>query len=121
MKTRTYFLPWPIGANNRMASVNGRQILTTKARKWYAHAAEELGLQRPQAIKGAVEVVIKLQPPDKRKFDLDNKAKVTLDALVKNMIIEDDHCGIVQKLSLELATEDRPGAYVTVSSIGEGQ
>ena len=116
METRTYFLPWPISTNARMASVNGRQILTSAARKWYAHAAEELGLQRPKSIKGPVEIRIDLNPPTKRRFDIDNRAKVALDALVKNLIIEDDDCTIVHKLTLQVSDEyERPGAYVTVS------
>ena len=113
---RTYFLPWPISANARMGVVNGRQILTTMARKWYAHAAEELMVQRPKAVKGPVEIDIKLVPPNKRRFDIDNKAKTTLDALVKSLIIEDDDCSIVKKLTLSLdGVRDKPGAYVTVS------
>lgn len=120
---RTYYLPFPISANSRMGVYNGRQLLSTAARKWYEHAGQELGLQRPQAVLGPVELRIELKPPTKRKFDIDNRAKVAIDALVKNGIIEDDHSGIVRKVSIELAEqwdEDVPaGALVTVTGCSE--
>lgn len=114
---RTYALPWPPSVNNKMASVNGRQILTAAARKWYEHAGEELGLQRPKAIKGPVELSIELCAPTKRPYDPDNRIKMTLDALVKTGIIEDDNNKIVRKLTVE-PIERRDGcAFVTVTPV----
>lgn len=114
---RTYRLPWPISANSRMGVVNGRQILSSAARKWFDLAAEELMLQRPEAIKGPVELSIQLCSPTKRRFDIDNRAKVTIDALVKHGIIEGDDNTIVKKLTLEVIDNAEPGgAYVTIRS-----
>lgn len=118
MRTRTYRLPWPISTNSIWRSVNGRNILSESARNWIEAADLELGLQKRQSVKGPVEISIQLCPPNKRKYDLDNRAKVTIDALVRNGIIEADDNTIVRKLTIEESNNGEPStAYVTISSV----
>lgn len=118
MEPRTYFLPWPPTANRRMGVYKGKALLSVAARKFYESAGEELMLQRARSVKGPVEISIKLCPPTKRKYDIDNRAKCAIDALVKNGVIEGDDCSIVRKLTLEASQNERPGAYVTIRKHG---
>jgi crossover junction endodeoxyribonuclease RusA len=114
---RTYHFPWPISQNAIWRAVKGRNILSSAARRWFAEASELLSLQPFKAFKGPVELSVKLCPPNKRKWDIDNKSKVLLDALVKKGIIEGDDWTIVKKLTLEINEESEPGnAFVTVRS-----
>lgn len=113
---RCYFLPWPISTNAIWRSVNGRTILSEAARRWFRDAGEELMLQRPNAIKGPVEIEVALFAPTKRAYDPDNRMKVLFDALVKNGIIEDDNNRIIKQHAVTQITDGErgPGAYVTV-------
>ena len=66
-----------------------------------------------------MEIHIKLCSPTKRKWDVDNRAKVVLDSLVRNGIIEADDSSIVSKLTLEATEGGTVGALVTIRSISE--
>lgn len=118
MSGRTYYLPWPPQANNRLMARRGKgMMLSPKVRDWYENAAYELRRQNPELIEGPVELHIRLSAPFKRKYDIDNRAKCTIDALVKNGIIEEDDCTIVRKITMEADETACVGAHVTISSV----
>ena len=119
---RTYWLPWPVSVNALWRANRGQNILSEAGRRWFKSATNELHLQRPEAIKGPVEIRIQLKAPTRRKYDPDNRVKASLDALVKSGIIEGDDDRIVRKISVEVAGQDwdvpfESGALVTVRNV----
>ena len=100
--SRSYLLPWPPSVNKALTVARGRKILSPKTRKWQKLAAEELALQRPLHLEGPCWVAITLHPQDKRRFDIDNKVKSVLDALVAGGVLSDDNCTIVKAISVTL-------------------
>ena len=80
-------LSWPPSTNNLSRAHNGRIISSAEHRTWAKTAAQELAVQRPRKHIGPVSVSIELGPPPSRKFDLDNRVKALLDALVRAEII----------------------------------
>ena len=63
------------------------------AREYYTNALRDLMISRqlPELpLNGALAVRIILRPPDRRKFDIDNRAKAVLDLLTKAAVWQDD-------------------------------
>src|SRR6476620_12266894 len=110
----TITLPWPPSANSIWRSVGGRNVASEGYRAWKRTAGLELMVQRPKKHTGPVSVEIRLSPPDRRRYDLDNRVKPVLDALVTGGIIEGDDTRIVRRIVIELGDGD-PGACVTIS------
>ena len=106
-------LPFPVSVNAAYRSVNGRSILSAKARDWKNEAGWALRLQRYERFTGPVEIELVLNPPDKRKRDLDNAFKLVLDLLKTHQIIVDDSSEYVRKLSAEWG-EGEPSCHVTI-------
>ena len=76
---------WPPSVNGLYRAINGRSILTKKARAWYKNNKLML-----QPMEGRLGVTIKLYPPDKRRRDIDNYSKAVLDLLTKSEAWIDD-------------------------------
>lgn len=91
-----FTLPFPPSVNTYWRSVNGRNILSAKGRKFQKDALVIIGILRtvgkiePDAITGDVGVTLCFVFPDHRKRDLDNYCKATLDALTKGGVWKDD-------------------------------
>ena len=100
--SRTYLLPWPPSVNKALTVSRGRKVLSPKTRKWQNLAAEELSLQKPEPVKSPAWITIVLYPQDKRRFDIDNKVKSVLDALVAAKVIEDDCCRDLMSIVVNL-------------------
>ena len=83
---------WPPSTNSIWRNVHGRTVLAAPARSFFVRAVDYIGLKYPQAepLRGSVAVTIRLYPPDRRKFDIDNRCKALLDTLSKAGIFEDD-------------------------------
>ena len=80
-------LPWPPTVNTYWRAVNGRNILSKKARAYKKEAA--IFLKR-QDLKGDLQVMIRCNMPDKRRRDLDNLLKPLLDVMGDCGVYEDD-------------------------------
>ena len=80
-------LPWPPTVNTYWRAVNGRNILSKKARQYKKDAA--LFLNRVN-LKGDLIVTIECHMPDKRRRDLDNLLKPLLDVMGDAGVYEDD-------------------------------
>ena len=81
-------LPFPPSVNTYWRTVNGRTMLSAKAREYQnACAAAMIGMR---GVTGKVFVMIELFPPDDRERDSDNYNKGLFDALVKSGAIESD-------------------------------
>jgi Holliday junction resolvase RusA-like endonuclease len=120
-KPQTFDLPWPISTNAMWRAVrvgdHATNILTAKAREWKEAAADVLWLQRPQSVRGQVELLITLVSPTRRRFDLDNRAKIVLDLLVACGVIEADDSSIVREVRIAIG-DHAAGARVTVTPVG---
>jgi len=109
-------LSWPPSTNALWRSYKGRNILSARGRMWYQAAGLELMAQGAFSITGPVWVDIAFRSPTKRSFDLDNRIKAILDALVKNLVIDGDESQIVRKLTVSAAKNIPVGATVTIRS-----
>lgn len=85
-------LPWPPSANTYYRR-SGRHIhLSNKGRKFKTDAMATLKSLRLDAeqITERLTVRMELHPPNRRKFDIDNRIKPVLDALQRGGLIVDD-------------------------------
>ena len=85
-------LPWPPSVNHVWRRVGSKTILSADGRK-YREAVGQHCLMRKIAgarISGRLSVRILVNPPDRRRRDIDNLTKVPLDALTHAAVWEDD-------------------------------
>lgn len=83
-------LPWPPSANNYWRKWNNRMVISPQARAYHqkvSYIAKEYGRMTADA---RLAVSMFAYPPDKRKRDIDNLVKITLDALEKGKVFEND-------------------------------
>lgn len=93
-------LSLPPGVNNQYASVNGRRVLSTEARRWKKEVAERLRDMRfsgelPEATVGALQsgylsLFIDFYFATPMKRDLDGGLKIAQDALCESLDINDN-------------------------------
>jgi crossover junction endodeoxyribonuclease RusA len=82
-----------------------------------AAVLEQLGLVKP--LDGRLSVAITLRPRDKRRIDLDNRLKSTLDSLTHAGVWLDD--SQIDRLTIERGELDRPlGSMVVTISPSPG-
>ena len=111
-------LPWPPSVNTYYRTPSsgrlaGRTMLSAKAREFHELARVFVMRGGPhKAITGRLSVSLEMYPPDRRKRDLDNSLKATLDALQKCGVINDD--GDIDALSI-LRREPVKGGKVKVT------
>lgn len=87
-------LPWPPSTNRiwrslRSGPLSGRVLLSAEGRE-YLSAASAIAARANRRVQGRVGVVVKLHPPNRRRFDIDNRAKILLDAMTKGGCWDDD-------------------------------
>lgn len=97
LKSLTYTLPWPPSVNHywRRVLVSGkpRTLLSKEGRAYKLAAADAVRQQRcgPSApLSGRLAIAVTLFPPDRRRYDLDNRLKAVLDSLTEARVWEDD-------------------------------
>lgn len=93
MMTVEFSIPWPPTANNLFAnSERGGRHTAPKAKAFRKAVGENVLLQRVprHQLSGRLRVTLMLQAPDRKAYDIDNRVKATLDALVANGVIADD-------------------------------
>lgn len=111
----TIFLPYPPSANNLWRVFKCRIIRSADYRGWISNAGKVLNAQHPQKLTGPVTIHITANPPDKRRRDIDNLAKSTVDLLEAHQVIERDDMAIVRKLTLEAGELRRGDGRVVVT------
>lgn len=88
------FLPWPPSANKIWRNLRGSRglYLAKEYKRFVDESKIWLWKQGSPRVLGDenLEVVIKLYPPTKRGYDVDNRIKPTLDALTKVGFWRDD-------------------------------
>lgn len=87
----TIMLPWPPSINHywRRSPMGGNYI-SSDGKAYLQHVALLLRQQRVRPIDGPVSFKVQLNPPNKRRRDLDNCLKVLIDAVTKGGALGDD-------------------------------
>ena len=96
-----YELPYPPSVNKMyVRGKNGRTYKSRGAKAFMENAWAAVLAQGRERIEGRLEVRIALFPPElKRKRDLDNTIKCTLDLLMAAQVFDDDEA--IDKLTIE--------------------
>ncbi|MBQ6827336.1 MAG: RusA family crossover junction endodeoxyribonuclease [Thermoguttaceae bacterium] len=109
------FLPWPPSANKIWRNLRGSRglYLAKEYKRFVDESKIWLWKQGSPRVLGDenLEVVIKLYPPTKRGYDVDNRIKPTLDALTKVGFWRDDK--IARKVTA-IACDPIPGGGAVV-------
>lgn len=102
-------LPWPPSANHYWFIVackgGGRKVIGKKGKLFREEVANVVGTQSP--MEGRLYIKLDVYPPDKRKRDLDNLLKATLDALEHAGIYGDDNQ--IDDIRIVRKEVDKPG------------
>ena len=84
-------LPWPPSVNTYWRNFDGRMIISARGREYRETVGDQMTLQKMvKHFKGHLKVEIEAFRPDKRRRDLDNLLKATLDGLAHAGVYEDD-------------------------------
>ena len=87
-------LPYPVSVNQYYrAIVRGRiccSILSKKGREFKERVANLVSDTEKQPTDKPVMVIIKIYPPTRRKFDVDNMLKSLLDSLIGIAYVDDE-------------------------------
>ena len=110
------WLPWPPTSNTMFAMRGHRRFVSKRYQAWRDEAGIQLMQQKPSKFDGPVELFLRLAPPTKRKWDLDNRVKPILDLLVIHQIIQDDNASIVRRIDVMAEEGAGPGALVTIKA-----
>lgn len=106
-------LPWPPGQNHLWRSGKGRVYRSEKYVAWIKEAGWHIKIAKPVQIKGQFSASIVLNPPDKRRIDLDGRIKAILDLAQTYQLIENDY--LCQLLVVTYGPEGAtPGADLTL-------
>ena len=86
-----FTLPWPPSVNTYWRNFDGRMIISARGREYRETVGDQMTLQKMvKHFKGQLKVEIEAFRPDKRRRDLDNLLKATLDGLAHAGVYEDD-------------------------------
>ena len=112
-------VPFPPSVNHywRHITLRGhtRTVISKKGRE-YRQTIGSL-IRPPEPLTGRLSVCIDLQPPDRRRRDIDNYPKALLDSLTHAGVWEDDEQ--IDSLHITRGKVEKPGAaIVTISEIG---
>ena len=103
-------LPWPPSVNRVWRSVGGRVLLSAEGRAYRQAVAvavlEQHGAGDP--LTGRLSMIIEAYPPDRRKRDIDNLAKASIDAIgsTKLIFVNDSQ---IDHLSIHRCAVEKPG------------
>lgn len=106
-------LTFPPSINRLWRTVKGRVIKSEEYRKWIA-ANQVYGLK---TIGGKFKLTMQCSPPDKRRRDIDNLPKATLDLLQAIGAVVDD-CNL-EHLDLSWKRDLAPGVYCWIQPMEE--
>jgi Holliday junction resolvase RusA-like endonuclease len=112
-------LPLCPTTNHLFAGSGQKRYRTREYDMWLEAAGWELNIQRPRGrgplqVQGQVEIHIEVREPrTDHQEDLDNRAKASLDLLVKNSVIQGDSNRYVRKLTMTW-NKDIDGIRITI-------
>jgi len=105
-------LPWPLSKNSIWRCYGNRVILSAKGREYHAQMAQILTTQGTN-YPGPVQISLDFYPPTRRRFDLDGRIPVLLDALVRQRIIADDD-QVMRLIATKHEKQERQGVWVKI-------
>lgn len=102
-------LPWPPSVNAywRTPKGAGRPIISERGREYRTRVIDLIYQARLPKLTGELRCEIEAFPPDRRKHDLDNLLKATLDALAHGGLYADD--SQIKRLVIEERAVTAPG------------
>ncbi|MCP4169327.1 MAG: RusA family crossover junction endodeoxyribonuclease [Fuerstiella sp.] len=107
-------LPWPPSNNTYYRNVNGMTLISAAGRRYRRRVLDHMiqldkaGDQTPDMGDQRCCVKIEAYPPDKRKRDLDNLFKGTLDALTHAGVwIDDEQIDILMIQRMEVVKDGK--------------
>jgi crossover junction endodeoxyribonuclease RusA len=84
-------LPWPPSVNTYWRNFDGRMIISARGREYRELVGDQMTIQKTvKHFTGPLRVVIEAWRPDRRRRDLDNLLKATLDGLAHAGVYDDD-------------------------------
>lgn len=95
----TLELPYPPTVNTYWRRVGNRTVLSRKGRQYRKDVIAICFEKQIKPFAGPIVVDIAVNPPDRRKRDIDNLPKALLDALEHAGVYADD--GDIQRLTIE--------------------
>lgn len=110
-------LPWPPSANRYWRHPNkgrlaGRSLISKEGREYRKSVEGYVLLQKVKKLEGLFDVEITAWPPDKRRRDADNYAKVANDSLTKAGVWADD--SQVRRITIEMREDVVTGGLIEV-------
>lgn len=100
MKTLELTLPWPPTVNTYYRNVKGRTLISEAGRAYRRAVADQVFIQGgARCLSGRLHVSIVAHVPDRRRRDIDNTLKATLDSLTHAGVWLDDEQ--IDKLTIE--------------------
>lgn len=120
-RSYSYRLPWPPSVNVYWRTGTARNgipmtYLSARAKEFRKAVAESVTLYKCHPLTGRLAVSIELTAPTRRKFDLDNFCKSTLDALMHAGVFADDEQ--IDELRVSRLHVESPGACdVTITEL----
>jgi len=110
----TTLLPWPPSMNHYWRRVGPRTLISREGRTFRTSVCALLGGGGPRQppADGRVALAMDAFPPDRRRRDLDNLLKPSLDALQHAGVYEDD--SQIDLLVVRRREPDRPHGHVAI-------
>ena len=106
-------LPWPPSVNRVWRNVKGKTLLSAEGRSYRALVGHHCLIKRiaGKRLAGRLSVKILVNPPNKIRRDIDNLAKVPLDALTHAAVWIDD--SQIDELYIR-RDEIKKGGFITI-------
>lgn len=108
----TLNIPFPPSSNRYWRNFNGRMIISKDARVYKAEIRKIFIQLKCKKLENRLSVTITAYPPDKRRRDLDNLLKVSLDSLQYAGFFVDD--SQIDELYIERGQPIAPG-YLNIT------